>query len=157
MINGKKPRNVKCSCRNKSVCPLDGNCQQNDVIYKCIASTSVNPDKVYLGTAEREFKKRYYDHNKSFRHPSYANETTRSKYVWKIKDKYNEMPSLNWSVVKSVTGYSNILKRYLLCLHGKFEIVNYPNQEELLNKRSELISKCRHSNKYLLENYKSND
>ena len=139
VINGKKLANLKCNCRNKSVCPLDGNCQQNDVIYKCIASTSVNPDKLYLETAEGEFKKRYYNHNKSFRHRSYANKTTLSKYVWEIKDKCNEMPSLKWSVVKSVPGYSNNSKRCLLCLHKKFEIVNYPNQKELLNKRSELI------------------
>ena len=79
MINGKKPTNLKGNYRNKGACPLDGNCQQNNVIYKCIASTSVNPDKVYLGMAEGEFKKRYYDHNKSFRHRSYANKTTLSK------------------------------------------------------------------------------
>ena len=127
MINGKKPTNVKCNSRNTSVCPLDGNCQQNDVIYKCIASTSVNPDRAYIETAEGEFKKQYYNHNKLFRHGSYANETTLSKYVWKIKDKYNEMPSLKLSVLKSLPGYSNISKRCLLCLHGKFEIVNYPN------------------------------
>ena len=142
VINGKKPTNVNCNCRNKSV---------------CIASTSVNPDKVYLGIAEGESKKRYYNRNKSFRHCSYANETTLSKYVWGIKVKYNEMPSLKWSVLKSVPGDSNILKRCLLCLHENFEIVNYPNQEELLNKRSKLISKCHHANKYLLENHKSND
>ena len=157
VINGKKPTNVKCNCRNKSVCPLDGTCQQNDVICKCITFTSFNPDKVYVGTAEGEFKKRYYNHNKSFRYLSYANKTTLCKYVWEIKDKYNKMPSLKWSVVKSVPEYSNISKRCLLCLHEKFEIVNYPNQKELLNKQSELISKCRHANKYLLTNYKSND
>ena len=69
----------------------------------------------------------------------------------------NKMPSFKWSVVKSVSEYSNISKRCLLCLHEKFEIVNYPNQKELSNKRSELISKGRHANKYLLANYKSND
>ena len=74
-----------------------------------------------------------------------------------MKDKYNEMSSLKWSIVKSISGYSNISKRCLLCLHEKYEIINYPNQEDLLNKRSELISKCCHSNKYLLSNYKSND
>ena len=47
MINREKPKNVDCNCRNKSVFPLDGNCQPNDVIYKCIASTSVNLDKEY--------------------------------------------------------------------------------------------------------------
>ena len=29
-----------------------------DNAYKCIASTSTNPDKTYLGTAEGDFKKR---------------------------------------------------------------------------------------------------
>ena len=51
----KKTSTVKCNCRNKSVCLLDGNCQQNNVIYQCIASASLNPDKVYLETEEREF------------------------------------------------------------------------------------------------------
>ena len=157
VINGKKLTKVKSNYRNKSVCPLDGNYQQNDVIYKCIASTSVNPEKVSLGTTEGKFKKRYYNHNKSFRHHSYANETTLFKYVWEVKDKYNEMLSLKWSVVKSVPRYSNISKRCLLCLHEMFEILNYPNQGELLSKRSELISKCRHANEHLLANYKSND
>ena len=156
MINGKKLTNVKFNWRNKVVCPLDGNCQQNDVIYNCLASTSINPDKVYLDTVEGEFKSQYYNHNKLFRNRSYANETALSKYVWEIKDKYNEMPSLKWPV-KSVLGYSKISKMCLLCLHKMFEILNYPNQEELLNKRSELISKCCDADKYLLANYKSND
>ena len=63
-------------------------------VNKFTASISVNPDKVYLGTAEGEFKKRYYNHNKSFRNRSYANETTLSKYVCEIKYKYHEMSSL---------------------------------------------------------------
>ena len=62
-----------------------------------------------------------------------------------------------WCIVKSVPGYSNISKRYMLCLHEKYEILNYPDQEQLLNKRSEFVSKCRHVNKFILSNYKSND
>ena len=42
-------------------------------------------------------------------------------------------------------------------LHEKYEILNYPDQEELLNERSELVSKCRHVNKFFLYNYKSDD
>ena len=74
-----------------------------------------------------------------------------------IKDKYKETPSLKWSVVKPVPGYSKITIKCLLCIHEKLEIINYPNQEELLNKRSELISKCHHVNNYLLSNYESKD
>ena len=74
-----------------------------------------------------------------------------------VKDKYKETPSLKWSIVKSVPGYSNITKKCLLCLYEKLEINNYPNQEELLNKQSELISKCRHVNRHLPLNCKTND
>ena len=61
--------------QNKSAYPLDGNCQQNDVIYKRNASTSANQYKVYLRTRKEEHKKGYYNHNKSFRKRSDANET----------------------------------------------------------------------------------
>lgn len=46
--------------------------------------------------------------------------------------------SLKWSIVKSAPGYSSITKKCSLCLHEKFEIANYPNQEELINKWSEI-------------------
>ena len=55
---------------------------------------------------------------------------------------------------------SCILQHYkncLICLHKKLEIVYYPHPEELLNKQSDVVSKCRHANKYLLNNYKAND
>ena len=73
-------------------------------------------------------------------------DTTLSKYVWEIKRKLKIMPSLRWSIIKSVPAYSKISKKFQLCLQGKFEIFNYPNLNELINKISELISKCRHVN-----------
>ena len=54
-------------------------------------------------------------------------------------------------------GYWNISKRCLLCLHEKLLILNYQNPAELLNKRSKLMLKCCHENKFLLSNYKGND
>ena len=43
-----------------------------------------------------------------------------------------------------------------LHLHKKFEILS-PNQDEVLNKRSKLVSKCSHVNKCLSSNFKAND
>ena len=83
-----------------------------------------------------------------------ANDSTLSKYIWELKETSNSSPTLAWSIAKKVRPYSNISKGCLLCLHEKLEIINYPRPEELLNKRSELISKCWHANKYLLRNYK---
>ena len=115
------------------------------------------PSNVYLGAAEGDYKQRFYDHRMSFNNDGHSTDTTLSKYVWKIKRKPRIMPSLKWHIIKSVPDYSNISKKYQLCLQEKFEILNYPNPNELLNKRSELTSKCRHVNKFLLSTYKSND
>ena len=65
-------------------------------------------------TAEGDFKQRYYNHKKSFRNRKYACETSLSKYIWEMKDKDNISPNLMWFIVKSVPGYSNILKRNLV-------------------------------------------
>ena len=43
-----------------------------------------------------------------------------------------------------------------MCLYEKLEIINYLRPDQLLNKRSELISKCRHANKFLQRNFKTN-
>ena len=67
LIKNNTPNTKPCNCRTKSTCHLSGQCQTQDIIYKCTVSISVNPDKVYLGTAEGEFKKRHHNHTKSFR------------------------------------------------------------------------------------------
>ena len=66
-------------------------------------------------------------------------------------------PTLKWYIVKSVPFYSDITKSCMLWLHEKFEILTNANQDELLNKRSELVSECCGNNKYLLSNYEHND
>ena len=91
----------------------------------------------------------------SFNNEGHSTDKTLSKYVWEIK-KFKIIPSLKWSIIKSAPAYSNISKKCQLCLQENFEILNYPNPNKLLNKRSELVSKCRHVNKFLLSNYKSN-
>ena len=82
--------------------------------------------------------------------------TIRNPTIYKSHKFSQVFLSFKWSIVKRLSAYSDITKKYLLCLHEKLEIVNYPHPEELLNKRSELVSKCRHANKYLLKNYKAN-
>ena len=52
---------------------------------------------------------------------------------------------------------SSITKTCSLCLHEKLAIITFPYPDELLNKRSELVTKCRHENKFLLKKFNSND
>ena len=44
-----------------------------------------------------------------------------------------------------------------LHLHEKLEMLMYPDQEELSNKCSEIMSRSPHQRKYLLSNYDSKD
>ena len=145
-----------CNCRVKSECPLDDQCQVTDIIYKCNVLSSDKPNKVYFGTAEGDFKKRFYRHRKSFNNEGSANDTTLSIYIWELKETLSFIPTLVCSITKMVLPYSNISKKYLLCRHKKLEIINYHRPHELLNKRSELISKCQHANKFLFNKFLRN-
>ena len=106
------------------------------MIYKCIGLTSGHPDKAYLWTVEGDFKNRYYNHISSFKTKTKMYKTTLARYVWGLKQRQNITTALKWYIVKYVPSYSNITKSYVLCLHEKFEILTYPNQDELWNKRS---------------------
>ena len=90
------------------------------------------PEKVYLGTAEGDFKKRYYNHRKSFKNRLYECDTTLSKYIWEIRDKYAEEPTLKWSIVKRVPSYSNIMKRCMLYFQESLKLSSTPDQMNYL-------------------------
>ena len=73
-----------CNCRVKPECPLNGQCQVTDKIYKCTVLSPDKPNKLYLGTAEGDFTKRFYNHRKSLNNKLSANGTTFSKYIWEL-------------------------------------------------------------------------
>ena len=106
-------------------------------------------EKIYIGASEK-FKERFRNHTKSFRHRIYASETELSKYIWELKDKNIDF-EIKWDILKRTNGYNKISKSCSLCLMEKFMICNYKHKDKLLNKRSELVSKCRHVNKHLLK------
>ena len=132
---------------------LDGKCRAENIVYKCAASVHGYSNKVYLGSAEGDFKQRFHNHRMSFNNEDCSIDTTLSKYFWEIKRKLKIMASLKWFTIKSVP----LCQLCQLCMQEKFEILNYPNPNEMLNKTSELISKCCHVNTFLLSTYKSDD
>ena len=60
--------------------------------------------------------------------------------------------SFKWYIKEKAKAYSSVTKRCMLCLSEKFHILE--TKERLLNKRNEIISKCRHENRHKLSNYK---
>ena len=77
-----------CNCRDKRSCPMDGNCNERNIIYQAEVTTS-HSKQTYIGLCDTSFKSRYRNHTCSFRNERYRNSTELSKYVWGLKDKKN--------------------------------------------------------------------
>ena len=74
-----------------------------------------------------------------------------SKYICKIYDQ-NEDFNLSWKIVKKVGKTRNGSKICRLCISEAALIIK--NKKDQLNKRLEIMNKCRHQNKFLLKNWK---
>jgi len=144
-----------CNCqrRYRGNCPLGGECLSPNVLYEAqLSSTERNyTERVYKGITEPVFKTRLGDHEKDFNNRRYIDATELSKEVWNIKDKGYEY-SITWRLVKQCPSYNPVNKRCILCLSEKLDILEYEGRN-LLNKRSELVSKCRHMNKFMISKY----
>eukprot|EP00111_Clytia_hemisphaerica_P005474 TCONS_00015874-protein len=62
-------------------------------------------------------------------------------------------PILFWEIIDHAASYRNGSKSCNLCLAEKVNIIT--SKREFVNTKSELISKCRHVNKFLSENYQT--
>ena len=76
-----------------------------------------------------------------------------SSYEWETKRPIDRIASLKWSIITVLPAHSNITKRCQHCLYEKYAIITYPDPENLLKKRSKIMSKCPHQQKFLLRNY----
>ena len=146
-----------CNCRVKDACPLHGHCLSEGVLYQgSLTSTIPNyGEKVYKGISQHAFKSRYNNHNKAFNNIRYKNDCELSKEVWEIK-KMGGNFRVEWKIIKQVKDYNPATKRCALCLAEKLSILEHEGNN-LLNKRSEIISKCRHRNKHMLRKTSNND
>ena len=143
--------NQLCNCRQSTLCPLNGKCLRTNLIYICnIKTHQQEKGHYYIGLTEKTFKDRWYKHKNSFLYESKANSTELSKFVWECKRKGSE-PILTWSILDQAEPFKPGGKSCNLCLTEKYHIIT--SELNLLNKRSELTSKCRHENKFLIKNF----
>ena len=140
-----------CNCRVKPSCPLNGDCQVQCIVYEAEVKADGEDSKIYTGLSEPPFKVRFANHQTSMKHRKYENSTELSKRVWQLRDTGKE-PQVTWRVVEKSRAYSTTSKTCNLCTAEKYRIIT-SDQSKTLNKRSELVSKCRHRNKFLLSNY----
>ena len=146
--NGPAPKRT-CNCPRNKVCPLAGECLLRDVMYKGTASANNTEDKEYIGISAPEFKFRYNNHNKSFRHEKYSQETTLSAYVWELK-RQGINPSVSFEIMRVVPSFTPETGVCALCTAEKLAILK-ADKHRTLNSRSELTSKCRHKSRFFLE------
>ena len=146
-----------CNCTDKTNCPLNGNCLAENSLYAGILTSNLPNygEKEYSGVTALPWKSRHANHKTSFHIRKYINSTELSKEVWKIKDKGGD-PTIRWRIIKHHAAYNPVSKRCNLCLSEKLYILEHEGGN-LLNKRDELISKCRHRNKYTLLHHDSRD
>ena len=139
---------VQCNCRDKSKCPLQGKCLTPSATSEADVKTSYN-GKVYpyIGLTEPPFKTRWYDQHKSFRNPCYRNSTELSKLIWELKEK-NIHYTIDWKILTRCPSYKAGSRTCNLCLTEKLHILKTP---ESINKKTELLSKCRHERKFLIK------
>ena len=128
-----------------------GECLTKNVLYEATVTSTLRNygEKQYKGITYNPFKVRLGNHEKDFRDVKYRNETELSKEVWKIKDKGGQY-EVRWNILGQYPPYNPASKRCQLCLSEKLEILKHDGPN-LLNKRSEIISKCRHKASYILK------
>jgi len=136
----------KCNCRNKDLCPRDGACLTSNVIYEVTVTTTTGDTKTYIGMTEHEFKTRYNNHKLSFRDRKHSHSTVLSKHIWDLKDSNTDY-QINWRIIKRANAYRGNPSRCNLCLSEKLCILS-ARDISLLNKKSELVTKCRPENKF---------
>ena len=143
----------QCNCRKPNECPTEGKCLTKSVVYKAeVTTTDDNTTATYIGVTADEFKPRYRNHVKSFRNKKYATETELSKHIWKLKDAKRPF-AIKWSLINKVPAYKAGSRKCNLCLEEKLIIMKRKNGE-LLNKRTELFTKCRHETRHLISRCK---
>ena len=127
-----------------------------NIVYKPdVTNNKTNKHNCYYGISDTPFKERYENHETSFRH--FRSDCVRSKYYWKLVDN-GAVPTIKFSIAKRVKG-NTFINNCNSCLSEKAFIIRNLDDVSMLNKRSEFISRCRHTNKRLLNRVKddSND
>ena len=122
------------------------------IVYRADVTTTSGDNKIYIGMTEHTFKTQYNNRKLSFNHRKHSHDTVLSKYIWDQKDNGTAY-TIKWSIIKRANPYHGHPSCCNLCLSEKLCILS-ADKSTLLNKRSELITKCRHENKFYAANQK---
>ena len=140
----------QCHQQTLAYLPEVAECMKLFIVYKATV-TSANDSKIYYGLTENTFKQRYNNHTQSIRHEKYEHSTELSRHLWTLK-REGKAYDITWSIHKRASAFSNASRKCQLCIAEKVAIIT-AEKELTLNKKSELVSKCRHENTFYLSNF----
>ena len=137
-----------CNCQQRQNCPLDGHCISGPIVYKATIKDRQENEHTYIGSTNN-FKDRYRNHTKSFRHESYKRETTLSGFIW--DNALEGEPDIRWEILRKTQVYKKGQRYCDLCLSEKLCITEeLKRRQRCLNKRSDLTNRCIHRALYRL-------
>ena len=119
-------------------------------MYKATVTSSDNEVKTYTGCTDRTFKKRHYGHISDMKHKENRKNTSLAGYIWEKKDAGKQIVDIKWEILKECTKYQPGNNSCDVCLSEKLCIMK-ENNSNTLNRRSELMNKCRHKWKWRLK------
>ena len=126
---------------------LSQNCLSEYLLYNAVVNTSAT--KKYYGICKKSFKERCHKHMSSFRNKSCQKNTGLSNYIWEMIENYQKY-TIDWLIPVKAHPYICATRKCDLCLCEKL-LTARANLASLLNKRDELVSKCRHMNEFTLK------
>ena len=124
-------------------------CLSSSIVYTATVKHD-NKEAKYIGLASTSFKIRYRNHIQTFRNRNYSTSTSLSKFIWNLQDK-NIKYNIDWKILSKAPTYNAESKRCQLCILEKTFIL-LANEKTSLNKRHEILNKCKHRDKLLLMN-----
>ena len=133
---------------------MEGNCKVSNIIYKAVVTTESEQNgdgHIYVGMASKDFKRRFYNHSKSFNDERKETSTELAKYIWALKRKGIRY-KVKFEKVSHELPYRPELQKCSMCLKEKVEIIRNmkTNGAKCINKRWEIFRPCLHKNRYLL-------
>ena len=147
VLNPPPAQNIRCNCRKKQECPLNGQCLIKNIVYQADV-TSGQKTKTYYGLTSREFKSRWYEHRQAIKNKNSSKATELSNYIWSLKSQNKEF-TLKFKIKSRACAYSSGSRHCQLCLREKMAIA-LEKPSKLLNSRREIMSKCIHKGKFEL-------
>ena len=139
-----------CNCRVKDACPMSGKCQAENVVYEARISSG-SDERIYIGMSAPPVKTRIANHKSTMRYESRENASELAKFAWSRK-REGKSCNIQWAVIDRAKPYNSASKKCHLCTAEKYHILKSVGPS-CLNKRTELISKCRHMNKFLIAHF----